>query len=983
MAQLEDVIDQLKEYDRFRREAAKLRESGCTALLNSLGPADRKVDRRFQWHERNKENILETAEVLKALLYCRTRDPALRSHRTALTDELEDVTGEAALGTGIDEVPVLRSAKALCALAASPDSAFSSSVMYFMYSIVRAIYVAGHPDWAVGGAGAGGGSDSSGFVTWQCVRAVRDFQTALRQTAELISEIATVVDSSEKYLRFYQGEPVELPEETNGSKIKPPPTPRAAWEEVDEKRLALSFAIEAMLRRENIALKLPSLHAIDSGTPEAVGAFVKTIRKELKEDIQKHLIDFEAAVEQIEVFRKGEAVRESIDAEVRRRIRWSETAHTAALLTVKDAVRYARKALACFGNAPDPAELRDLRDEFRRAAESFDELLGTVKAHVFRALDTQLAAASLASPAFEWDAGEMAFAAAACAELAPDQRVPPDQRIRRAAKHLLDAMGERGGFPLGRPMHTNQHQYALHAHTTEVIRALAMLLERAPDVEMEPAHAERMLAYFRDGEAIAGRLGGAGGPERYSRRLIASAVLSLARVNRMLDERINHEVFRHFSVKRPEDIELPPLRALFYGDYGLVHASREAAKDTDGKPGDKNKAKQHVLLTNGAYRDRSVAEVLERMREHVKGVAAAGHDPIFSLVLHGPPGTGKTTLVESLAKTCEVSLVEVTPSDIVIGGAERMEARARAVFAALSLLTRAVVLFDEFDPVVLRREPEEKHPSVFSFLTPGMLPKLKTLHDRAKARSVAYVLVTNLIAKLDEAAIREGRFDMHLGIYPPDVLSRFGRLDFVTRGVAKSLEGDLLERRIWAVVSATAGGSMNTLGKKHWFTAPNESDFKPETVFSYLFAPEDPRIRREDLEKKRKEYDCEAPRPPVEATLHLPAPPPGMKELLEQCTEEALQKQARMAAAKRSAPADPVPSASEAGADAKQAKMPHPCGCGSGNSDEKHATREYKEWAWVTIWDEDWTGEWGGPGLVTSSSGGQQGIRYGGGSARS
>ena len=203
-------------------------------------------------------------------------------------------------------------------------------------------------------------------------------------------------------------------------------------------------------------------------------------------------------------------------------------------------------------------------------------------------------------------------------------------------------------------------------------------------------------------------------------------------------------------------------------------------------------------------------------------------------------GTGKTTLVEALAVTCDVPLVEITPSDLVKRGQENIEARARAVFEALSLLTRAVILFDEFDPVLKRRDVANHNPlSVFSFLTPGMLPKLKALHDQAEKRSVAYVLVTNLIGELDEAAVRKGRFDERLGIYPPDLLSRVGRFldqDRIYReenGKEKLNEDSW--KRICKIIKNAEGKGMTTLGKPGWFTHPKKGEeLKQNTPYDYV-----------------------------------------------------------------------------------------------------------------------------------------------------
>jgi hypothetical protein len=178
MTSLEQDVDRLKEYNRWRELSAKMRDRGCKALVGSLDPGA--PDARIEWKPLERGDTLEIAELLKALLVHR---PTRRDNPEAirrLTTLLEQVPAREAFSDDPDRLPVLRSAKAMCALAAAPDSAFSSAVMYFLYRIVREIYIAEPPDWSVGSARAGDGSAPNGYVTWQCVRAIIDFQQALK-----------------------------------------------------------------------------------------------------------------------------------------------------------------------------------------------------------------------------------------------------------------------------------------------------------------------------------------------------------------------------------------------------------------------------------------------------------------------------------------------------------------------------------------------------------------------------------------------------------------------------------------------------------------------------------------------------------------------------------------------------------------------------------------------------------------------------------
>jgi hypothetical protein len=571
-------------------------------------------------------------------------------------------------------------------------------------------------------------------------------------------------------------------------------------------------------RSGNIALRLGQ--PLSQLKIESILRFLTHINDNLGKAIEKAVKIFREGRDGIKAYRAQE--------ETGKRFERSESGHLIALSGVEKALAEAEKALALITRGADPlGALEELAGMFKRVAYEVRKLLSPSRGFLSAILDRELAEAS--EGGLSWDPGEMAFSAASYGYLT---EAWDDERLRRAGLHLSKMVSDRGRFPVGRPIYSMKSGFRMHVANGEIIRAFCQLLQNIASVPIDPKLIARLLRYFLDTrEQQPGPIPMSGWhpeeprqPPQSSRCVTASSVLALDRINRMLDDRINALIFRHFSTKQPQDLPSGrTLQSLFYGDYGL----RKAPEKADDEP---------------VRREESVAILLERMRSHVLGVPPARDhwDPFYSIVLHGPPGTGKTTFLEALALSCEVPLLEVTPSDIVVGGEDAIERRARAVFKALSLLTRVVIIFDEFDPVLRRRDPTLSSPStVFSFLTPGMLPKLKTLNMTAKQRGVAYGLVTNLIGSLDEASVRSGRFDGRVGIYPPDLLSRAGRLWSEILELKPSLSnGDIphgLVARVEEVIRCTAGKPMQVLGKTGWFTRPKSRDLQDGTPFFYIF----------------------------------------------------------------------------------------------------------------------------------------------------
>jgi hypothetical protein len=807
MESLEDEIEALENLDKWRIKSAQMRDEGCSAL--------RHVEPRH-W---GKKSGMDDALIVKALCDLSIPPPSERVRRLE-SPNYDDK----------NPLPVLRAARSMQALAAAPDSAFSEGLLYDYYEIVREIYTADRPDWCIGGACAKAGGTVSAYVTGECVRAILGFSQTLQNTGAFLEEVA-----------LFRRRTAEL-----RKRLLP-----KRWCECERQRLRLSFFANLLPLLDNVALKLNCIggHAATLCTPADADRFVKEMPNRVTQAISDTVVTFANTIKAIGKRRDSEKVvtntktRQKPRSDQPRQLRKlgakkkaferSATAHSVALGALRKGLEAAQeakniaKALRSLGPGADKA-LAQIAEKFTSAAKDVDRLIHPARLYLSTVLDRELTAAS-SEDRPRWDPAEMAFAAASYGFAA---RSFEDERLRRAGVFLSDELSERGQFRSGRALHVDSRGTSYTVSQAAVLRALAQLLQNVETVTVDDKLAKRVLLFFEDTRKSFPSKSGAYGwvPKENERAAIpvpwdsALAVLALDRITRMLDARINARVFRHFSVKKDVDLKAPPLHELFFPDYGLRHRGSVPRGDR-------------------AWLDEEpVAFGLESMRAHVKGLSGRekAPPPLFSLILHGPPGTGKTTFVEALAKTARVPLVEVTPSDIVSSGADVVERRARAVFKALSLLTRVVLLFDEFDPVLKRRDPAERQPTVFSFVTPGMLPKLKTLHGTAAARSVAYVLLTNHIEVLDGAAVRLGRFDRKLGIFPPDPLSREGRLldeamrfqeENVKRRPRHRWHKDL-GKRVREVVKRTGGAQIEALARKGWFRRPDE--ISPGSLFAYL-----------------------------------------------------------------------------------------------------------------------------------------------------
>lgn len=140
----------------------------------------------------------------------------------------------------------------------------------------------------------------------------------------------------------------------------------------------------------------------------------------------------------------------------------------------------------------------------------------------------------------------------------------------------------------------------------------------------------------------------------------------------------------------------------------------------------------------------------ERARKH--GVGKVG-----AILLFGPPGTGKTALGRAVASRLGWAFLDVDMSMVALDSA-----RLRRLFQQLFQLEQAVVFFDEFEHLGLKRDGQT---AAAEPLTAELLHGLPSLREKA---GLLVVCATNYVRMLDPALLRPGRFDLVLPVGLPD-----------------------------------------------------------------------------------------------------------------------------------------------------------------------------------------------------------------------
>ncbi|MBI5872188.1 CDC48 family AAA ATPase [archaeon] len=175
---------------------------------------------------------------------------------------------------------------------------------------------------------------------------------------------------------------------------------------------------------------------------------------------------------------------------------------------------------------------------------------------------------------------------------------------------------------------------------------------------------------------------------------------------------------------------------------------------------------------------RKIREMVELPLKHPELFERLGVQPPKGVLLHGPPGCGKTLLAKAVANETDASFLSINGPEVVSKWVGEAEKRIRDIFDEAEKKAPAIIFIDEIDAIAPKRE--EAYGEVEKRMVAQLLGTMDGLKSRGK---VIVIAATNRPNAIDPALRRPGRFDREIIIGVPSKEGRLSVLKIHTRNM--------------------------------------------------------------------------------------------------------------------------------------------------------------------------------------------------------
>ena len=243
---------------------------------------------------------------------------------------------------------------------------------------------------------------------------------------------------------------------------------------------------------------------------------------------------------------------------------------------------------------------------------------------------------------------------------------------------------------------------------------------------------------------------------------------------------------------------------------GEGHFSKRRKAETDRSP------PTHLSLTDLGGLDDVMQElgdliILPMTRPQV--YLSSNVQPPRGVLLHGPPGCGKTMLANAFAAELGVPFIPISAPSIVSGMSGESEKALREHFDEAKRLSPCLVFIDEIDAITPKRESAQRE--MEKRIVAQLLTCLDDLAmEKTDGKPVIVLAATNRPDSLDPALRRGGRFDKEINMTVPSEPIREQILRALTRKMrlADDLDLKTLAKRTPGFVGADLNDLVSTAG---------------------------------------------------------------------------------------------------------------------------------------------------------------------------
>ncbi|CAK45225.1 hypothetical protein CBS115989_7294 [Aspergillus niger] len=187
--------------------------------------------------------------------------------------------------------------------------------------------------------------------------------------------------------------------------------------------------------------------------------------------------------------------------------------------------------------------------------------------------------------------------------------------------------------------------------------------------------------------------------------------------------------------------------------------------------------------------------------------------PPRGVLLHGPPGCGKTMIANAFAAELGVPFISISAPSVISGMSGESEKALREYFEEAKRIAPCLIFIDEIDAITPKRESAQRE------MEKRIVAQLLTCMDdlaleKTDGKPVIVLAATNRPDSLDAALRRGGRFDKEINMTVPSEPVREQILRALTRKMrlADDLDFKTLAKRTPGFVGADLNDLVATAG---------------------------------------------------------------------------------------------------------------------------------------------------------------------------